>query len=42
MPSREVAEQLESPNWELVELPTGHWPMFSQPSALAKILTGLA
>jgi len=37
-PSRDVAEQLASPEWELVELPTGHWPMFSQPAALAKIL----
>ena len=37
-PSSDVAEQLKSPLWELVELPTGHWPMFSQPAALAKIL----
>ncbi|MER7248779.1 alpha/beta hydrolase [Kribbella sp. NPDC000426] len=37
-PSSDVAEQLESPQWQLVELPTGHWPMFSQPTALAKIL----
>ncbi|MGW7686912.1 alpha/beta fold hydrolase [Kribbella sp. NPDC054772] len=34
-----VLEQLRSPSWELVELNTGHWPMFSQPEALAKILT---
>lgn len=40
-PSPDVAEQLKSPHWELVELPTGHWPMFSQPAALAKILTAL-
>jgi pimeloyl-ACP methyl ester carboxylesterase len=39
-PSSDVAEQLKSPSWELVELPTGHWPMFSQPAALAKILSG--
>ncbi|RZU03603.1 pimeloyl-ACP methyl ester carboxylesterase [Kribbella rubisoli] len=38
-PSSDVAEQLKSPHWELVELPTGHWPMFSQPTALAKVLT---
>lgn len=38
-PSSDVAEQLQSPSWELVELETGHWPMFSQPAALAKILT---
>lgn len=39
-PSSDVAKHLESPTWDLVELPTGHWPMFSQPSALAKILSG--
>jgi pimeloyl-ACP methyl ester carboxylesterase len=38
-PSSDVAKHLESPTWELVELPTGHWPMFSQPTALAKILS---
>jgi pimeloyl-ACP methyl ester carboxylesterase len=41
-PSSDVAEQLASPSWELVELPTGHWPMFSQPTALAKVLNNLA
>jgi pimeloyl-ACP methyl ester carboxylesterase len=41
-PSRDVAAQLKSPHWDLAELPTGHWPMFSQPAALAKILSGLA
>jgi pimeloyl-ACP methyl ester carboxylesterase len=40
-PSADVAEQLESPSWDLVELPTGHWPMFSQPPELAKIFAGL-
>lgn len=39
-PPPEVAAQLDSPSWDLVELPTGHWPMFSQPAALAKILSG--
>ncbi|WP_405067908.1 alpha/beta fold hydrolase [Kribbella sp. NBC_01510] len=38
--SSDVANHLESPTWDLVELPTGHWPMFSQPTALAKILSG--
>ena len=38
-PSSDVAEQLKSPAWDLVELPTGHWPMFSQPAALAKLLS---
>ncbi|NUR94419.1 MAG: alpha/beta hydrolase [Kribbellaceae bacterium] len=41
MPSAVVLEQLTSPKWELAELNTGHWPMFSQPDALAKLLTGL-
>ena len=33
-----VAELLKSEQWELVEMDTGHWPMFSQPDALAKLL----
>ncbi|MDG9711008.1 alpha/beta fold hydrolase [Streptomyces sp. DH10] len=37
-PMPAVAELLESESWELVELDTGHWPMFSQPRALARIL----
>ena len=37
-PSANVQELLKSPSWELAELPTGHWPMFSQPTALAKLL----
>jgi hypothetical protein len=40
-PSSAVVEQLSSPSWELLELDTGHWPMFSQPAALAKLLTEL-
>ncbi|HEY2203837.1 MAG TPA: alpha/beta hydrolase [Pseudonocardia sp.] len=27
--------------WVFVELPTGHWPMFSAPGALASLLLGL-
>jgi pimeloyl-ACP methyl ester carboxylesterase len=38
-PSTNVLEQLKSPAWELVELNTCHWPMFSQPAALAQILS---
>lgn len=41
-PSPDVQRELESPRWELVELPTGHWPMLSQPAALAEILKRLA
>jgi pimeloyl-ACP methyl ester carboxylesterase len=37
-PSDDVKALLESPNWELVELDTGHWPMFSRPVELAKVL----
>jgi pimeloyl-ACP methyl ester carboxylesterase len=37
-PTSNVRELLKSPTWDLVRLPTGHWPMFSQPSDLAKVL----
>ncbi|MFJ8106158.1 alpha/beta fold hydrolase [Streptomyces sp. NPDC096132] len=37
-PPPAVAELLERGNWQLVELDTGHWPMFSQPRELARIL----
>lgn len=37
-PSPDVVELLESERWNLVELDTGHWPMFSQPRELARIL----
>jgi hypothetical protein len=26
------------PEWRFVELPTGHWPMFSRPDDLAELL----
>lgn len=29
---------LAGPNWRFVELPTGHWPMFSEPARLAEAL----
>ncbi|MGW7594742.1 alpha/beta hydrolase, partial [Streptomyces rubiginosohelvolus] len=29
-------------HWRLVEMDTGHWPMFSQPRELARILLGCA
>jgi pimeloyl-ACP methyl ester carboxylesterase len=32
---------LAGPNWRLVELPTGHWPMFSRPEELAELLLAL-
>jgi pimeloyl-ACP methyl ester carboxylesterase len=37
-PSEDVAELLAGGNWRLVELDTGHWPMFSRPRELAQIL----
>ncbi|MEU3183446.1 alpha/beta hydrolase [Streptomyces sp. NPDC006923] len=37
-PSAEVAELLKSERWRLVEMDTGHWPMFSRPRELARIL----
>lgn len=37
-PSKDVADLLSGPGWRLVEMDTGHWPMFSQPHELAQIL----
>ncbi|MEV6848936.1 alpha/beta hydrolase [Actinoplanes sp. NPDC051411] len=37
-PSDDVAELLTGERWELVELDTGHWPMFSRPRELAALL----
>ena len=33
--------ELAGPNWRFVELPTGHWPMFSRPGDLAELLLDL-
>jgi pimeloyl-ACP methyl ester carboxylesterase len=41
-PSATVAELLAGDSWELVEMETGHWPMFSQPEELTRILLGAA
>ncbi|MFI0875071.1 esterase [Streptomyces sp. CS149] len=41
-PSPEVAELLTSERWRLVTMDTGHWPMFSQPRELARILLDAA
>jgi len=30
--------EMTGPEWSIVELPTGHWPMFSQPAALTGLL----
>ncbi|WP_098024519.1 alpha/beta fold hydrolase [Streptomyces sp. st115] len=41
-PSPEVAELLTSELWRLVTMDTGHWPMFSQPDELARVLLDAA
>src|SRR5215211_6538839 len=33
--------ELAGPQWSLLELPTGHWPMFSVPGPLAALLHNL-
>jgi pimeloyl-ACP methyl ester carboxylesterase len=33
--------EMAGPNWRFVELPTGHYPMFSRPDDLAEVLLGL-
>jgi pimeloyl-ACP methyl ester carboxylesterase len=33
---------LAGPEWSFLELPTGHWPMFSVPGALAALLLGIS
>jgi hypothetical protein len=37
-PNDDVAKLLTSEHWRLVEMNTGHWPMFSQPYELARII----
>ncbi|MEU3888859.1 alpha/beta hydrolase [Streptomyces sp. NPDC029041] len=37
-PMPAVAALLENSGWDLVTLDTGHWPMFSQPRQLARVL----
>ena len=34
--------ELAGPEWRLLELPTGHWPMFSRPVDLAELLIDIA
>jgi pimeloyl-ACP methyl ester carboxylesterase len=34
-------QDLVAPDWHTYELPTGHWPMLSMPTAVADILDGL-
>ncbi|MCC6188803.1 MAG: hypothetical protein IT318_07190 [Anaerolineales bacterium] len=37
-----VCSELTKPGWQVLELPTGHWPMFSRPRDLADLLARLA
>ena len=41
-PNDTVAKLLTGDRWRLVTMDTGHWPMFSQPSELARILPDAA
>ncbi|MEV5575304.1 alpha/beta fold hydrolase [Spirillospora sp. NPDC052269] len=41
-PSPDVVDLLTSDRWRLVEMDTGHWPMFSQPRELSEILLNAA
>jgi pimeloyl-ACP methyl ester carboxylesterase len=36
-----LSQGVTGPNWRFVELPTGHWPMFSRPEDLAAALLDL-
>ncbi|TWD72493.1 pimeloyl-ACP methyl ester carboxylesterase [Kribbella amoyensis] len=40
-PTSTVLTHLKSPQWTLAELDTGHWPMISRPTELAKLLSAL-
>ena len=40
-PTDDVTALLASPHWQLKELATGHWPMYSAPAELAQILLAL-
>jgi pimeloyl-ACP methyl ester carboxylesterase len=35
-------QELAGQEWKFVDLPTGHWPMFSKPRELAELLLGAA
>ena len=35
------AREFVGPEWQYLELPTGHWPMFSRPEDLTALLVGL-
>jgi hypothetical protein len=37
-----VFREMASPSWRFIELPTGHYPMFSRPEDLAAVLLDLS
>ncbi|QNP74492.1 alpha/beta hydrolase [Streptomyces roseirectus] len=37
-----VTELLRNPSWDLVRMDSGHWPMFSRPRELARVLREIA
>ena len=37
-----IFSEMRGPEWEFVELPTGHYPMFSRPDDLANLLASFA
>ena len=37
-----LCSELTTPGWQVIEFPTGHWPMFSRPHDLAELLESLA
>ncbi|HYN96985.1 MAG TPA: alpha/beta hydrolase [Pilimelia sp.] len=41
-PPDDVASLLTSAHWRLVEMATGHWPMFSEPRELTRVLLDAA
>jgi pimeloyl-ACP methyl ester carboxylesterase len=41
-PAPDVAAYRDSPSWNVVDLDTGHWPMYSRPDELADLLDELA
>ena len=41
-PLGEVARQSEDPNVTYVDLPTSHWPMWSRPRDLARLISDVA
>ncbi|MFD4369350.1 alpha/beta fold hydrolase [Rhodococcus sp. NPDC058521] len=40
--SGDIAALTESPTWDLVEVPTGHWPMVTAPQELSRVLASIS